>query len=74
MGENSHRSTPPLTQNQNDAQDSAALDDPRDAHRLTDSPAQRGSTRAEKPTEQDQQNQATVEELGREGLGVAPKE
>jgi hypothetical protein len=67
MGENSHRSNPPLTQNQNNAMS----DDPRDGHRLTDNPK---ATAAEKKPLHDRQDQATIEEFGREGMGVAPKE
>jgi len=71
MGKNSHLSNPPLTQNQNNAMS----DDPRDGHRLTDKPEATGSTQVErKKPHQDEQNQATIEEFGREGLGVAAKE
>ena len=70
MGKNSHLSNPPLTQNQNNAMS----DDPADGHRLTDKPGPIGKTPAEKSPPHDAQNQATVEEFGREGLGVAPKE
>jgi hypothetical protein len=70
MGENSHRSNPPLTQNQNNAMS----DDPRDGHRLTDNPKATERTAAEKKPPHDQQEQATIEEFGREGMGVAPKE
>jgi hypothetical protein len=69
MGENSHRSDPPLTQNQNNAMS----DDPRDGHRLTDNPKATETTAAEKKPH-DQQDQAAIEEFGREGMGVAPKE
>jgi hypothetical protein len=70
MGENSHRSNAPL----NDNQDSATSDDPADGRGLSGNPKPHGSTPVGKAPEHDQQNQATVEELGREGLGVAPKE
>ena len=49
-------------------------DDPKDGHRLTDKPGPVGRTPAEKPPESDAQNQATVEEFGREGMGVSAKE
>jgi hypothetical protein len=49
-------------------------DDPKDGHRLTDKPGVIGKTPVEKAPQQDAQNQATIEEFGREGLGVAPKE
>jgi hypothetical protein len=71
MGKNSHLSNPPLTQNQNNAMS----DDPQDGHRLTDKPGPVGSTPMEhKKPRHDEQNQATIEEFGREGLGVAAKE
>ena len=70
MGEKSHRSNPPLTQNQNNAMS----DDPRDGHRLTDNPKATETTAAEKKPPHDQQDQATIEEFGREGMGVAAKE
>jgi len=71
MGKDSlHIGEQPTTQNQNNAMS----DDPADGHRLTDNPESIKKTPAEQPPEQDQQNQATIEELGREGLGVAAKE
>jgi hypothetical protein len=70
MGEKSHRSDPPLAQNQNNAMS----DDPRDGHRLTDNPKATETPAAEKKPPHDQQEQATIEEFGREGMGVAPKE
>ena len=71
MGNNSHLSNPPLTQNQHNAMS----DDPKDGHRLTDNPEATGSTPVEqKKPHHDEQNQATIEEFGREGLGVAAKE
>lgn len=40
----------------------------------TDKPGATGKTPADKAPVNDQQNQATIEELGEEGLGIAPKE
>ena len=71
MGKDSlHNAEQPTTQNQNNAMS----DDPADGHRLTDNPEGIEKTPVEKAPENDQQNQATVEELGREGLGIAAKE
>lgn len=70
MGENSHASNPPLTQNQNNAMS----EDPRDGHRLTDKPGAVGRTPVEKAPPGDAQDQAKVEEFGERGMGVAGKE
>ena len=70
MGENSHVSNPPLTQNQNNAMS----DDPRDGHRLTDNPEARERTPVEKAPEHDAQDQATIEEFGERGSGETAKE
>ncbi|MGZ2412349.1 hypothetical protein ACUXST_001778 [Sphingomonas sp. F9_3S_D5_B_2] len=70
MGQNSHVSNPPLTQNQNNAMS----DDPGDGHRLTDKPGPVGKTPVEKAPENDAQNQAKIEEFGERGMGVAAKE
>jgi hypothetical protein len=67
---NQHEAAPPQTQNQNNAMS----EDPRDGHRLTDKPGAIGKTPVEKAPPHDQQNQATIEEFGEEGMGVAPKE
>ena len=65
-----HQGESPTTQNQNNAMS----DDPADGQRLTDKPGPDGKTPVEKAPDNDVQNQATIEELGREGLGVAAKE
>jgi hypothetical protein len=70
MGQNSHTSEQPTTQNQNNAMS----DDPADGHRLTDKPEAHGATAAEKPAPGDAQNQPTPEEFGARGMGMAPKE
>ena len=70
MGQNSHTGETPTTQNQNNAMS----DDPADGHRLTDKPGPDGKTRAERAPEHDAQDQATIEEFGREGMGVSAKE
>jgi hypothetical protein len=49
-------------------------DDPADGHRLTDQAGPIGKTPAEKAPPHDAQNQATIEEFGREGMGVSAKE
>jgi hypothetical protein len=49
-------------------------DDPADGHRLTDKPGAIGKTPVEKAPDNDAQNKATIDEFGREGMGVAPKE
>jgi hypothetical protein len=68
--QNQHDAEQPTTQNQNNAMSG----DPADGHRLTDNPQATAGTPAEKKPPQDQQDQATVEEFGREGMGVAAKE
>ena len=71
MGKDSqHIGEQPTTQNQNNAMS----DDPADGHRLTDNPEAIEKTPVEEAPQNDAQNQATIEELGREGLGVAAKE
>jgi hypothetical protein len=70
MGDNSHRTDPPLTQNQS----SAMSDDPRDRHRPTNNSKAAEKSAAEKKPPHDRQDQTAIEEFGREGMGVAPKE
>lgn len=70
MGENSHRGELPTTQNQNNAMS----DDPRDGHRLTDTPKAHDRTAVEKPGPGDAQNQPTPEDFGKRGMGKAAKE
>jgi hypothetical protein len=67
---NLHNAESPQTQNQNNAMS----DDPADGHRLTDNPKAVGKSPVEKAPPHDQQNQATIEEFGEEGMGVGPKE
>ena len=70
MGQNSHEGETPTTQNQNNAMS----DDPADGHRLTDKPEAINKTPAEKAPAQDAQDKGTIEEFGREGMGVSAKE
>jgi hypothetical protein len=71
MTRSQHRDdSPARSANQNNQ----ISDDPADGHRLTDKPEVVAKTPAEKTPKQDQQNHATIEEFGREGMGVAPKE
>lgn len=49
-------------------------EDPGDGSRLADKPGPIGKTPAEKAPPNDVQNQATIEEFGEEGMGVAAKE
>jgi hypothetical protein len=59
-----------FTQNQNNAMS----DDPADGGRNSFTARPEGKTPVEKAPKQDAQNQATIEEFGREGLGLAAKE
>ena len=70
MSKSLHEGESPTTQNQNNAMS----DDPADGARLTNKPEAIKKTPAEKLPENDVQNQATIEEFGEEGMGIAPKE
>lgn len=70
MGESSHKAETTGTENQNNAMS----DDPRDGSRNAFKPGAVGKTPVEKAPPGDEQNQATIEDMGREGLGIAPKE
>ncbi|HXH53896.1 MAG TPA: hypothetical protein VNH53_10805 [Sphingomicrobium sp.] len=49
-------------------------EDPRDGSRLTDKPEAIERTAAEKKPRQDRHDEATIEEFGERGMGVAAKE
>jgi hypothetical protein len=70
MSQNGQTGETPTTQNQNNAMS----DDPADGHRLTDKPGPIGKTPTEKAPERDAQDQGTIEEFGREGMGISAKE
>jgi hypothetical protein len=70
MSKNSHRSNPPLTQNQTET----TSDDPANEQRLSDNSDAVSKAPTEPGSAHDTQNQATTEEFGREGMGVAAKE
>ena len=55
-------------------QNNQMSNDPKDGHRLTDNPKARATTPAEKAPPQDEHNQATIEDFGKEGLGLGAKE
>ena len=55
-------------------QNNQISDDSKDGHRPTDNPEARTRTAAEKAPPQDKQNQATIEDFGKEGMGLAAKE
>jgi hypothetical protein len=59
-----------FTQNQNNAMS----DDPGDGQRNSFTARPEGKTPVEKAPAHDQQNQATIEEFGEEGMGIAAKE
>ena len=70
MSKSNHASGNDQPQNQNNAMS----DDPADGSRLTDKPEAIKKTPAERAPAHDAQNQATIEEFGQEGMGVAAKE
>ena len=55
-------------------QNNLMSDDPADGARKSFTTGKDGETPLEKAPKHDTQNQATVEEFGREGMGVASKE
>jgi len=55
-------------------QNNQISNDPADGRRLTDKPEAIAPTPAEKAPVHDAQDEATVEEFGREGMGIAAKE
>jgi hypothetical protein len=66
MSRNGHTGETPTTQNQNNAMS----EDPADGHRR----GPIGKTPAEKAPERHAQDQGTIEEFGREGMGISAKE
>jgi hypothetical protein len=69
-GKSHHVGEQPTTQNQNNAMSN----DPQDGQRHTDNPGAIGRNPADKPPAGDAQDEATVEEFGREGMGISAKE
>ena len=56
-------------------QNNQMSDDPGDGSRNSETLGRDGgSTAAEKPPEQDRQDESTIEAFGEEGAGIAPKE
>lgn len=55
-------------------QNNAMSDDPDDGNRESFVTGKDGITPLEKPPEEDAQDEATIEDFGKRGLGVAPKE
>lgn len=55
-------------------QNNLMSDDPGDGNRTSFTTGKDGETPVEKAPRHDTQNQATIEEFGREGMGVASKE
>ena len=56
-------------------QNNQISDDPGDGSRNSDTLGQAGAkTAAERPPEQDEQDQSTIEAFGEEGAGIAAKE
>lgn len=70
MSKSQHAPTGDNPQNQNNAMS----DDPKDGNRESFTTGRDGTRPVEKAPKQDRQHKATVDELGREGLGVAAKE
>jgi hypothetical protein len=55
-------------------QNNQMSDDPKDGSRNSFTVGKDGNTAAEKPPEQDEQDQSTIEAFGEEGAGIAAKE
>ena len=70
MTKSQHTPTGDNPQNQNNAMS----DDPKDGNRESFTTGRDGTSPVEKAPEHDRQDKATVEDFGREGLGVAAKE
>lgn len=72
MSKNQHRSNEPqVSANQNNQMSN---DDPGDGNRTSFTTGKDGTTPVEKAPPGDIPDQATVEEFGKEGMGVAAKE
>jgi hypothetical protein len=72
MSKNLHN---PDSTNQAFNQNNQMSDDPGDGSRNSDTLGRDGGkTAAERPPEQDEQDQSTIEAFGEEGAGIAPKE
>ena len=72
MSKNLHN---PDSTNQPLNQNNQISDDPGDGSRKSDTLGRDGGkTAAERPPQQDEQDQSTIEAFGEEGAGIAPKE
>jgi hypothetical protein len=71
MPKNSHN---PDSTNRALNQNNQMSDDPGDGSRKSFTLGKDGNTPAEKPPEQDAQDQSTIEAFGEEGAGIAAKE